>query len=322
LSSPEGQVPPVGYGGGERTTDVLVRELVELGHEVDLFAGEGSTCPATNLHIVPGKRMQSEVKMFATLKLEDRGRQYDIVIDHTAHHLAGQHFNGHVISIMGGDPFKKYPHDSVRNKVYKSKEFAWFCNKPNSPVLPSVMGESPVDVRFYNDPGPEDYLLYVGMVRKFKGVHIAVEAARILGVKLKVAGPTTEAEYWEEITSDPVVEYLGILEQEDRDEIFGRAMAFLYPVEVCDCNPNAPKESMLRGTPVVCSPKGGLLSFVKAGVNGAFASTAKQFADAVNWVKYFDRAIVRASIIQQTNSRYAARVLESLCDRASLGERW
>ena len=324
LANPEGQIPPSGYGGGERTAATLIPIIRKWGHSVALYAGEGSTLEVDELHIIP-MRDDTPAEERLLIELHREGLDYDVIIDCTANHLVGQSTNfPHALSIMGGDPFKMYPHDNVRNKVYKSPEFAWFMNRPNNPCLPPVLGESPEDVQLVDVPDDPPYLLYVGVVREFKGVHIAADVAKMLGWPLRVYGPKVaiESEYFDKIVNHDAVDYRGILEQEGRDAAFGGAAAFLYPVQVCDCQPNAPKESMLRGTPVIATPNGGIRGFLKPHVNGYFAGKMEHYVNAVRDAQWLFRKVVRQSIIEQTRPEYAAMVLLSLCGKVARGESW
>src|SRR6266568_1895899 len=55
-------VPPRHYGGIERIIDLLVRGLVEQGHDVTLFAHRASTVPCT-LKAYPANRRNSALNL-------------------------------------------------------------------------------------------------------------------------------------------------------------------------------------------------------------------------------------------------------------------
>src|ERR1035438_9975357 len=57
---PEIPVPPVLYGGIERIVDMLLRGLMERGHEITLFAHPDSHVPC---HLVPYPRLRSQSKI-------------------------------------------------------------------------------------------------------------------------------------------------------------------------------------------------------------------------------------------------------------------
>ncbi len=319
IASPEKPVPPEDYGGGERTIDIMVRSLVKRGHKVDLYCKVGSTCPATKRIETKGGK-GAEIEQYK--KVKESVDKYDCIIDHGPNHIVGQDIKvKNELSIMGGDPLKRYPHDQVKNRVYKSKEFAFFCMFPNHPVLPSVVENNPKKIPFFPKPQQEyPYALYVGSIRPIKGVHVAAEACKMLGMKLKVAGPIQDKKYWESFRNS--VEYIGMLGKEKRDETFGKATAFLHPVQVCDCNPNAPKEAMLRGTPVVCCPMGGIVGFMQPGIGGYFAQSPVDFTRGIVTAGLLDRELVRKSILRQVDPDYCVDVLVDLCKRVAGGQTW
>src|ERR1700751_5164266 len=57
---PEIPVPPLLYGGIERIVNMLVRGLVQRGHEVTLFANPDSQVPC---RLLPYPRLQSQSKI-------------------------------------------------------------------------------------------------------------------------------------------------------------------------------------------------------------------------------------------------------------------
>jgi len=315
LVCPEQPVPPVGYGGAERCTDIMVRRLMEFGHQVDLYCGKGSSCKATNV-IESRTNSMSEESYLANIIAQNH-YCYDVIIDYSANHIAGQYFTN-VLSLMGGDPYKKYPHDDVMNRVYKSHEFACFNDCPDHPHLHNVIEYDARSVPLYENTS--GHALYVGTVHPMKGIHIAAAACEELGIPLHVYGPIRDVDYWNSFRDS--VSYFGMLGTEKRDFVFGLASVFVHPVQCCDCDPLAPKEAMLRGTPVVCCPIGGLLSSVEQGVSGFFANTHEEFKECIKLAASLDRRKVRESIEPRVDSIEITRKLESLCEKVVGGAQW
>ena len=78
---PEIPIPPVYYGGVERVVDMLLRGLIEKGHDVTLFANSTSSVPC-QLHGLPGGNSRSLKDTFSnSLKItrEVLGGGYNIV---------------------------------------------------------------------------------------------------------------------------------------------------------------------------------------------------------------------------------------------------
>jgi len=245
LVSPENPTPPTAYGGAERATDIWVRALMALGHEVTLYCGKGSTCPATKAYQFEAA-MSSESEM-ASVAFAAR-TDYDVFVDYTAYHCIGQHPDSKVVSIMGGDCFMRYPHDSVRNKVYVSRAFAGFNGQHGHPVCPCPIEWMPSLARF-NVASPGRFI-YVGLICRMKGVGLAARAVAQIGEKLDVWGVIRDKRYYN--TFKNLINFHGMLDADPkhRDDVFS-ATAFLHLTPICDAAPMAPREATLRGTPVI-----------------------------------------------------------------------
>ena len=321
--TPEQPVPPPKYGGNEKQADIIVRRLVDRGHNVVLYCCPGSTCP-----------VNKKMAKFASMSCEpdfakdiaNNLKDYDIIIDMTAYHLSGQQKGWPVISIMTGDPHKKYPHDAVRNRVYVSKEFAAFNGYPDHPVLHNIIHEAPWNVK--HDWEKKNYALFVGVIRPEKGIELAVDACDALGIPIKIGGPvlSRDREFWNTLKHHSCVEYLGIVDNnsEAKWKLFGEAKVFLYPITWCDAGPLAPMEALLAGTPVVGLANGGIQTDVFNGVNGYLASDSTQFDLKVKLTmeQEWEQETIHSSIIDKINPNNYVDDLLLLCERVMAGETW
>ncbi len=315
LVTPEQSVPPPMYGGAECVTDIHVRHLIRMGHTVDLYCGPNSSCPATN--VIEARKPSMTEEDYLVNRIEENWKDYDCIIDYSAYHIAGQKFPN-ALSLMGGDPFKKYPHDKVRNRVYKSKEFGRHYDCGNHPVLHNVIEYDPETVKV--GPGG-DYVLFVGIIHRCKGIHLAGKVCKKLGRDFVVAGPIRDETYWEDI-KDCVTEYVGEVGYAEKDELMSNAYAFAHPVQCCDCDPLGPKEAMLRGTPVIACPSGGVSESVTPGVSGYFAVNAKQFENGFESVFTLNRELVRQDILAKIDPILITDTLVDLCRRVKEGISW
>jgi glycosyltransferase involved in cell wall biosynthesis len=328
--TPENPCPPVDYGGNEKQADILVRKLIGLGHAVDLYCAPGSTCPATQRFETPNAGMQHESLFAHHIEwLSKIYPTYDCVIDMTANHLCSQNNYQRVcpsIAIMTGDPYKKYPHDKVRNRVYVSPQLAEHFGCGDWPVLHNIIAFDPCSHPLGRGGG--GYALYLGAVRPEKGVHLAAKTCAWLGVKLIVAGPVQPRfrSYLDELQKWPCVEYIGPVNQTDKWKLLSDAGEFIYPVQWCDAGPLGVMEALLVGTPVVGIANGGICQDVQDGVNGFLVrkdveSPVSLLAADIILAHKLDRAVVRQSIIYSINPDLHSRAVVSLCERA-MKETW
>lgn len=121
------------------------------------------------------------------------------------------------------------------------------------------------------EPGimPEPYFCYVGRLSEEKGVATLLRAARIAGVRLKVAGdgPLRESlqRAYEDVAS---IEFLGHLDASGVAEVLSRASASVIPSEWYENNPLGVIESLSLGTPVIGARIGGIPELIRDDSDG------------------------------------------------------
>jgi len=330
----ENPCPPVGYGGAERVADTMCRSLKELGHEVHLYCGEGSTCKYADKLIMFPNTMSSEIELNSKLA-EDT---YDCIIDYTAHHLVSMDFDN-VWSLMGGDPFKRYRHDEVKNRVYPSREFADFNGQYNHPILPHALYPLVDDVPFY--PNAKDHFVYIGGIHPMKGTAMVIDVCLKAGVKLDIYGSIKDHKYYtmlQNLLTNENINYKGELKDEGRDDAFGEAKALLHFPLVCDADPGTAREAMSYGTPVIATPMGGVHSTVIPYKTGLFIGNCKKGRKVFNGNDYNDivddacfilkevdklsRSVVRETIKEVRDHETYKFNLNTLCERIKKGESW
>lgn len=138
--------------------------------------------------------------------------------------------------------------------------------------------------KFTLNPKKEDYYLITCRLNEDKGVGIAVELAKKMGFKLKIAGPGNPKPYL--IASN--IEYLGVLGPKDRNEVMGKAKALFQPTIYVEPFGMVVIEANLCGTPVITTDWGGFLDNTVNGVTGFRCRTWAEFKKAVNSVETLD----------------------------------
>jgi len=302
--------------------DILARKLTNRGHDVVLLCGPGSTCPVRRIES-SSLAMASEWEYLYWLRKNTN--EWDCVWDMTAHHLSSQDCGlpkgSPTLAHMLGDPHKKYPHDAVRNRVYCSPQLADFYGCPDYPVLHNIITHDPNSIPIGHGVG--GYALYVGTIRPEKGLAVAAQACRRLGIRLVVAGvfQTIFNSYWQSFKD--TVDFVGPVTHNDKWRLFGDAAVFVLPINWCDAGPLVVMESLLVGTPVVACPIGGLLEDVVDGENGFLCSRA-EFATTLDRTMQttWNRNDIRSSILPKINPDRFVDKVESLCKKVVKGEKW
>ena len=154
-----------------------------------------------------------------------------------------------------------------------------------------------------------DALCFVGRVAPEKGIVEAIAIAQATGRPLKIAakaGPTTiERDYYESAFRPALeaagsdVEFLGELEQADRDRLFAESYASLMPGSWPEPFGLVAIEAMACGTPVIARRIGALPEIIRDGVDGFFGDDEAQMAFKIAGVDGLDRAAIRSSVIER-----------------------
>jgi glycosyltransferase involved in cell wall biosynthesis len=257
-------VPPQGYGGIQSALACLIDGLIELGHHVSLLGAPDSVRSSGNLNVVQAAAFDDMMRWV-------KSAEFNLLHDHScACHM-------------------DYPldvHDRVWRVYHLSRppdpEFSAFRNiitlseahRHNTGLLQSQVIRLPVNPkRFDFARQKKSYLLFLGRVSQWKGVREAASFAACAGMKLVVAGPCWEQQYFAELINDygSVVEYVGELGGERKRRLLAEAFAtVILSKSVPDqtgytfCEPGSTvvSESAVSGTPVIGSSNGCLSEIV------------------------------------------------------------
>jgi glycosyltransferase involved in cell wall biosynthesis len=114
-------------------------------------------------------------------------------------------------------------------------------------------------------PKKENYFCFVGRLNTDKGYGIAIDVAKKLGVPIKIAGQGAIDDIYKD---DPLVEHVGYVNIEQRDELMGNALATFVPTQYVEPLGSVLLESLLTGTPVITSDFGAFPEINLHGVTG------------------------------------------------------
>src|SRR5919197_1354381 len=120
----------------------------------------------------------------------------------------------------------------------------------------------------------DDYVAFLGRMAPCKGPHLAIEAARIAGVRLKLAGEIQPLyqRYWEEQVLPHIdgdrVEYIGEADRAMKSELLARARALLFPIQWEEPFGLVIIEAMLSGVPVLGTARGAVPEILDVGTTG------------------------------------------------------
>lgn len=193
------------------------------------------------------------------------------------------------------DPLR-HPFDSGAVKAvseaipYKNVRFISISDAQRklSPSLPyAATCYNGIDIdkfKFKKEKG--DYLAFAGRIIPQKGLHLAVEIAKEMDLRLKIAGPIGKEQksYFKnkiEPHLSSKIEYVGVLTQSKIVPFYQRAKAFLMPILWSESFGLVMAEAMACGTPVIGFNKGSVAEVVKDKETGFVVETRKEMKEAI-----------------------------------------
>lgn len=147
----------------------------------------------------------------------------------------------------------------------------------------------------------DDYLLFVGRLIDRKGVQVAVDTARALGLPLKVAGSGPPP---------PGCDYVGVVGPEDRGRLMAGAKALLCPTIYIEPFGNVAIEAQACGTPVISTDWGAFTETVKQGVTGFRCRTLGEFVEAGHKVLTLDPYVIRKHVLDHYSLDVVGKLYE------------
>lgn len=317
VAPPMERVPPRAYGGTERIVHELARELDRRGHEVTTFASGDSDVPGRLIPTVPhalrpaGYDGDAAPWFYLTIQaVLDRAAEFDVIHSHLewASCLLSRVSPTPVVATFHGRIDQPWAAESLANA--RGALVAISANQAST--NPDVPWAGVVHNGLTLDGAPFDRrrgdgLCFVGRVAPEKGIIEAIDIAKASGRTLRIAaksGPTpAERDYLENVfrpalrSAGTSVEYLGEIEQAERDELFAGSYAALMPGSWPEPFGLVAIEALATGTPVIARRVGALPEIIRDGVDGFFGDDVEQLAYQVGRIDTLDRAAIRESVL-------------------------
>jgi glycosyltransferase involved in cell wall biosynthesis len=276
-------------GGLEMHTHLLARALRDRGHAVTVFASSASEsalglepiCSETALDEV-GTAEASDVAFFRehhaylSLMTDLRHRDFDVIQNNSLHYLPvtlADSLPMPMVTTLHTPPFC-WLESGIRLCAAKNHAFVavsksvaalWdHVAKPDEVILNGIDLEK---FSFRAEPDPAGYLVWYGRIVPEKGLHFAIEAARRIGLPLRIAGPIFDPDYYRsriepELGADAV--HVGHLAHRELAQLVGGARAFLCTPTWDEPYGLVVAEALACGVPVAAFARGAIPEILDA----------------------------------------------------------
>jgi len=316
-ADPEITVPPLYYGGIERVIHMIICELVNLGHDVTLFANNDSSVPGKLEPYSSSENSKATiVKNSWLITKKTAFKNFDII-----------HSFGRLAYLLPLMPLKiaklmSYQREPTLQQIKRamalaktgSMRFSGCSNYITNQILSSAPANTVyngVDFSKYSyttsveDDAP---LVFLGRIEPIKGPHTAIEIALKTKRKLIIAGniPDGQQAYFDKEIKPFLgeqINYVGAVNDIQKNEILSKAAAFLMPIHWQEPFGIVMVEAMACGTPVIGLAKGAVTEVVENNITGYYANQTGELIERIADIKIIDRA----KVYQVAKARFSAQ---------------
>src|SRR5580704_17901361 len=316
-------VPPKLYGGTERVVAYLTDALMELGHEVTLFASGDSLTKAKLVPIWPhALRFDAAVKdhfvpLFMQLEtVARRAQEFDVIhshLDYFGYPLLQRLGVPSLTTLHGRLDLPELP---ALYKFFRDVPVVSISNSQRAPLpqanyVATVLHGLPQH-SLAKGAGQGGYLAFLGRISPEKAPDAAIRIAAQAGMPLKIAAKVdrVDEEYFkttiEPLLSQDHVEFIGEIGEHQKGEFLGNAAGLLFPIAWREPFGLVMIEAMACGTPVIAFENGSVPEVLENGLTGFIVHDERQAIEAVPQALALDRDRIRAEFDRRFTARRMA----------------
>ncbi|MDB5427874.1 MAG: glycosyl transferase group 1 [Phenylobacterium sp.] len=318
-------VPPRLYGGTERVVANLTDALVQLGHDVTLFASADARTLARlapvrdqAIRLDPAP-LKSDLAAHLTQLAQVRGRarEFDIIHFHTdiMHFPMFEDLAANTVTTLHGRlDLKDLPEVYSRWRQFPLVSISDDQRRPLPQANWAATVHHGVQTSLFRfSPRPDGYLAFLGRISPEKGPDRAIAIAKRVGLPLKIAAKVDRVDqaYFEDVVAplldDPLIEFIGEIGDRDKSEFLGGAEALLFPIDWPEPFGLVVIEAMACGTPVIAYARGSVREIVEHGVTGFIVEDEDEAVSAVGRIAQLDRETIRSRFEARFSAKAMAR---------------
>jgi len=317
-------VPPKLYGGTERVVAYLTDALIELGHEVTLFASGDSLTKAKLVSNWPrALRLDPTVRdyfapLFMQLDTVSRhAHEFDMIhnhLDYFGFPLLRQVGVPSVTTLHGRLDLGELPHlyNHYGDMPVVSISDSQRLPLPNANYVATVLHGLPKDL-LHKGEGNGGYVAFLGRISPEKAPDAAIRIAAAAGVPIKMAAKVdrVDEEYFKAVVEPLLgtgdVDFIGEIAEHQKSDFLGRAKALLFPIAWREPFGLVMIEAMACGTPVIAFNNGSVPEVLTDGVTGFIVENEAQAIAALSKIDMLDRAKIRGEFDRRFTAQHMAQ---------------
>jgi glycosyltransferase involved in cell wall biosynthesis len=306
LSPVAWRTPPRQYGAWETVASNIAEGLVSRGWDVTLFA-TGDSVTRAHLHAVIDKGYEedrtADPKVAEYLHISEafeHAAEFDLI-------HSNYDFMALTYSRLVKTPVLTTIHGFSSPgimPVYQKYRDGYFVSISDSDRAPGLNYLATVyngiDLSLY--PLHESYgddLIFLGRIHPDKGVHLAIETARLTGLPLLIAGIIQDQTYFREQVEPHLsrtIRYIGPVDVAGKNELFARARALLHLNTIPERFGLVLAEANAAGVPVIAMDLGSCREVIEDGRTGLLVNSVDQAAQALERLSEIDRSVCRQRV--------------------------